>query len=662
MSFSGKVINRKDNLPMANIPVSDGRNTVFTDENGRFLLPGWGRARMINVALLTERHCDWYMPIEGHVGDFDFVIDPTKEHGDFCFLHTSDTEVEGRYENEWISFAKDCVKKNSPAFFMHTGDLCREDGVKRHYLVMNRETVGCPVRYCIGNHDFIGEKYGEEIYEKLYGPCWYSFDCGKYHFVCLSIGAGDNPSGYAHEDQWIWLMNDLETAGKGKKLVICCHDLCASDPTGFTKKIGDNTLDLKEKGLCAWIYGHYHINAAHEYDGVINATISRPDSGGIDSSPAGFRIVNFTGENVTTEVIFNTPECEKPDTPVWQTKISGNAEFSSLLSKDGALYIATSDDGIPKNCGISKLCAKSGELLWFVKTRGAVKGDIAIDGKKLYVQDTYGTLYCLDCADGSQIWTAKSTLPRVNSTRMGVTIAKDLVIAGFQSMLHAYDKTSGKLVWLTEMSGCEGAPSRIVFDEKRERLIISRHWKSLTCVDLADGKLIWENFDRRHCWYRTSTPCLLDDGIYLGGLYTVAKLCPDSGKTLFTKPSSGRMDVAGAPACDGKSLFFPTGDKGVVAIDKETLEFVSVFPAKTAKLFSSPYLYGNICTVESTPIISENKLIFTASDGCIYIYNKDTAELEKRICTCEPVLSCPVIENGTIITAGFYGNIRAYKL
>ena len=117
---------------------------------------------------------------------------------------------------------------------------------------------------------------------------------------------------------------------------------------------------------------------------------------------------------------------------------------------------------------------------------------------------------------------------------MGVTIAKDLVIAGFQSMLHAYDKTSGKLVWLTEMSGCEGAPSRIVFDEKRERLIISRHWKSLTCVDLADGKLIWENFDRRHCWYRTSTPCLWDDGIYLGGLYTVEKLCPDSGKTLFT--------------------------------------------------------------------------------------------------------------------------------
>ena len=109
-------------------------------------------------------------------------------------------------------------------------------------------------------------------------------------------------------------------------------------------------------------------------------------------------------------------------------------------------------------------------------------------------------------------------------------------------------------------------------------------------------------------------------------------------------------------------MTFPTGDKGVVAIDKETLEFVSVFPAKTAKLFSSPYLYGNICTVESTPIISENKLIFTASDGCIYIYNKDTAELEKRICTGEPVLSCPVIENGTIITAGFYGNIRAYKL
>ncbi len=328
MSFSGKVTHRKDGSPLPNIPVSDGRNTVFTDNDGRFLLPGWERAHMINVAVLTERHSDWYMPTEGHTGDFNFVIDPSKTRdGDFCFLHTSDTEIENRFENEWVDFAKESVKKHSPAFFMHTGDLCREDGVKRHYLAMNRETVGCPVRYCIGNHDFIGEKYGEEIYEKLYGPAWYSFDCGSFHFVCLSIGAGDNPSGYAHEDQWVWLMNDLETAGKGKKLVVCCHDLCASDPTGFTKQIGDTLFDLKEKGLCAWVYGHYHVNMAHEYDGILSVTTSRPDSGGIDSSPAGFRKLSFENGKVSTEVLFNIPQGDVADECIWQAELSANVEF-----------------------------------------------------------------------------------------------------------------------------------------------------------------------------------------------------------------------------------------------------------------------------------------------------------------------------------------------
>ncbi len=663
MSFSGKVINRKDSSPISGIPVSDGRNTVFTDKDGRFLLPGWERARTINVAVLTERHNDWYMQIEGHIGDFEFVIDPSRQHDDsFCFLHTSDTEIENRYENDWVFFAKDCVKKNSPAFFMHTGDLCREDGVKRHYLAMNRETVGCPVRYCIGNHDFIGEKYGEEIYEKLYGPSWYSFDCGNYHFVCLSIGAGDNPSGYAHEDQWLWLMNDLETAGKDKKLVVCCHDLCASDPTGFTKQVGDTLLDLKKRGLVAWVYGHYHVNMAHEYDGVVSVTTSRPDSGGIDSSPAAFRKLSFENNTLTTELLFNSPECDKADKSLWQTSLDANVEFSTPVFSDDSIYVATSDDGFPKKCGITKLCAQNGKSAWFFETHGAVKGDIAIDSKKLFAQDTYGNVYCIDRSDGSLLWTKKCTLTRCDFTRMGVTLANDLVIAGSHAHLHAFDKENGNLIWHTPMTGCEGSPAKTVFDNKRGSLIVSRHWKSLSCLDAKTGEVVWENFDRPHCWYRSSTPYIDDDGIYFGGLYTVAKLCPDTGKTLLTKPSKGRMDVAGAPVCDGKTVFLPTGDKGVIGYDKETLEVTNIFPVSKAHLFSSPYLYGEIGTVESGLALLGNHLIFASSDGYIYFYEKDTAKLIRKISVGEPITVSPIIAEDKIIASGFCGKVSAFSL
>lgn len=663
MSFSGKVINRKDNSPLSGIPVTDGRNVVFTDDDGQFLLPGWERAKIISLSLLTQRHNDWYMPIEGHVGDFNFMVDLVNNVGeDFCFLQTSDTEIENRPMNEWISYAKDCVDAHSPAFFMHTGDLCREDGVKRHYLAMNRETVGCPVRYCIGNHDFIGEKYGEEIYEKLYGPTWYSFDCGNYHFACLSIAYGDNPSGYSHDDQWIWLSNDLETAGKGKKLVICCHDICASDPTGFTKQFGEITLNLREKGLCAWVYGHYHVNMAHDYDGIYSVTVSRPDSGGIDSSPAAFRKIDCHSDKITTELLFNSPECDEPDKSLWQTEIGANVEFSAPVLYENSLYVATSDDSLPKKCGVTKLCTDDGKILWFYETKGDVKGDVVISEKKLYVQDSYGILYCLDTDMGKLLWTAKSTMPRCDFSRMSITLADKFVIAGHQEHLHAYDKDSGKLVWNTPMSHAEGCPAKIVYDKKRKRLIVSRHWKSLSCIDLENGQLLWENFDRPYCWHKSSTAYLDDDGIYLGGLYTLAKICPETGKSLFTKPAKARMDVSGAPECDGKNLYFPTGDKGVMAVDKETLEFVGFFPASKSHLFTAPYLYGNICSVESTPVLFKDMLIFTAADGYIYFYNKNTFELVKKISTGQPVIARAIIAKDKVIACTFFGKICAFDL
>ena len=113
-----------------------------------------------------------------------------------------DTEIENKPYADRVACLREAVIRNRPAFFINTGDLCIKDGLERHYLLMNRETMGCPVRYAIGNHDFTAEgAYGEALYEKFYGPTWYSFDCGDIHFAVLSIGKGDKPSGYQLDDQ-----------------------------------------------------------------------------------------------------------------------------------------------------------------------------------------------------------------------------------------------------------------------------------------------------------------------------------------------------------------------------------------------------------------------------------------------------------------------------
>ena len=179
MGYEGRVLNQRGE-PICGMRVSDGRNITVTDGSGFYFLPGYERTRMIYVCALTARMDDWYIHTEGREGPFDFHVEPAAVSSDFCFFHTSDTEIEGRKSNEWVWSARELVGKHRPAFFMHTGDLCRDDGVRRHCLVMNERTVGCPVRYAIGNHDYIGENTGRKSTNRFTALCGIPLTAGRF--------------------------------------------------------------------------------------------------------------------------------------------------------------------------------------------------------------------------------------------------------------------------------------------------------------------------------------------------------------------------------------------------------------------------------------------------------------------------------------------------
>ena len=77
------------------------------------------------------------------------------------------------------------------AFVVHTGDICGRGGMVGHLMMMNHLTMDRPMHYCIGNHDLINGSCGEEVFEALFGPCWYSFEAG---------GLADAPSKLCEAD------------------------------------------------------------------------------------------------------------------------------------------------------------------------------------------------------------------------------------------------------------------------------------------------------------------------------------------------------------------------------------------------------------------------------------------------------------------------------
>jgi cysteine synthase len=99
-----------------------------------------------------------------------------------------------------VNNVRDYARNEQAAFIIHTGDICYEKGLKAHIKLMNTENMDCPVFYCIGNHDLVKGKYGEELFESIYGPVYYSFDAGNVHYVVTpmpGVGTGGTLSGVA---------------------------------------------------------------------------------------------------------------------------------------------------------------------------------------------------------------------------------------------------------------------------------------------------------------------------------------------------------------------------------------------------------------------------------------------------------------------------------
>ena len=660
MLYSGQVLHALSGAPLVGISVSDGRNVTRTDAEGRFSLPGWERAHVINVGLLTKVDHDWFRTTEEFLSDPVFRVTPVEDSTDFCFLHTSDTEIGDREDTEWVDRLRDLVEEHHPAFFIHTGDLAQEKGMKKHHLQMNATTLGCPVRYSIGNHDFWGEEYGEQWFERDYAPSWYSFDYGNVHFVALQMQRGDHPSGYKHSDQWIWLREDLRLNRGDKELIVFCHTRCESDETGFTIPVEDDILSLREENLRAWVFGHYHIHCSQDFDGVLSLSTGRPDSGNVDSSPSGTRKYSIVGGQHTTEILYSF-EPSKADPALWQTQLPGRIVFSTPLVSDGDILVATSNADFPRRCGIFRISGKDGSILWSFDTDDGIPNDMVLDQDRLYAQDNRGNLFCLSAQTGELLWRVHSPLIRLPYTQSGVLLLEDRVIVGKPRQLYAYCKETGALLWHIDLPRSEDTPARWVWDPTRNQILISGHWYAMVAIDPNDGSIRWQQSDRP-VWFRTATPLVDGDLIYTVGTRNLTKMNAEDGSILLTHNLGFCAEASGAPVRDGNLLYYSTAMRGVVAVDSETLEPVRFFPTGTNTLATVPYVYGDMQSVEGSVQILGRHLLFTSLDGYLYDYDKETGELLSKTAIGAPSLVSPLILSDGILVADFCGVVHKFPL
>ena len=91
-------------------------------------------------------------------------------------------------------------------------------------------------------------------------------------------------------------------------------------------------------------------------------------------------------------------------------------------------------------------------------------------------------------------------------------------------------------------------------------------------------------------------------------------------------------------------------------METESLENLWTFETGPSLIYTSPYSSGSIATVDSDIVPMGDNLCFGASDGVLYILDKNGKKLAD-FCIGSPVNQASIVDGASVIVADFSGNL-----
>lgn len=242
------------------VAVSNGRDVVLTDKNGKYILPivddniifvikPSDYKTRINEDFLPQFFYNHkpagspsnfkykgVSPTGNLPSEVNFALNKNKENRDFQILVFGDPQPYTLKEIDYfrrgiISEVKN--NKKSAVFGISLGDLVGDDLVLHQPYIKAVSEIGLPWYNVIGNHDMNFEatedKLSDETFEANFGPATYAFNYGNVHFIILDNIIYPDPrdgKGYwggLREDQLEFVENNLKLVDKNKLIVLAFH-------------------------------------------------------------------------------------------------------------------------------------------------------------------------------------------------------------------------------------------------------------------------------------------------------------------------------------------------------------------------------------------------------------------------------------------------------
>jgi len=337
--------------PLEGIVVTDGRQCVKTDAEGRFAMESdLDEARFVYLSLpagaiiAPGNHPIPYKRIPRYCKAVkaNFTLDLMPATPDYTVLMIADPQVRpydwdnsmetwgDRVAPDANAFIASCT---SPVYSINLGDLVYNEMYAWDDYMDIAATIQCPTFNVIGNHDYDQEtlfetEQGNVYFETYVGPEHYSFDLGNIHYVVLNtilydIQGDIKKYHYGLDNRALaWLAADLAFVPKEKVVVTCSHHNPFKTPNKSPHGSHNvYSLNYQEylnllspyKEVYAW-NGHNHENFYYNYKGketkhgapnIQCISVARATGAlrfnrelGAKGEPQGYMVLNVQGDSL----------------------------------------------------------------------------------------------------------------------------------------------------------------------------------------------------------------------------------------------------------------------------------------------------------------------------------------------------------------------------
>ncbi|MFB3896690.1 MAG: PQQ-binding-like beta-propeller repeat protein [bacterium] len=684
---NGNGIQDAEEVGLANIGVSDGTAVALTDTKGKYNLPDVSSTATFVFVTTPSGYgyaSTFYYLLDGQTTatNVDFALLKMKEKPSDYFVQVTDIHVGSASDAaDFLNAITELNRLNPPpGFIISTGDLLNRGSDTTQYELYKDQINRSQVRWynAFGNHDANTGENRAANYRAYLGPDYYSFDYGAYHFIVLNsvLTTAQQP----------WLQNDLRILGKTKPLIFMQHyppqDPIRHDPI-------KNIPNAK-----ALITGHWHSNKLMEENGHFYINTPPLRTGGIEASPAVYRIISIKGNEIKTElrpiskkVAMVTPviteeisTISQPTTdwlmfqkdpsrnaisenlispPLslsWKTELKNSrVMLSSPLVKDKMLYLAIQNEN-EIGGSIVAINAVTGKIMKTAKTRLWINHTPAIYHQTLYTVDMGGRIYAFSLPALNLRWSYDLDDGRSHWIYSAPVVDAGRVYAGNAGKFVCLDAETGTPIW-DKRYGSDWVSSWVTPSIANDTMYFGAIWNEENCfaADIKSGEILWN--------YKTggvhTAPVPYKNTVYVSDANgKLSALDINTGQEIWATQLD-KSWILSTPAISNGMIIAASGKGTIYAVDTTTGTIRWQVHGGEGILRMSIYQSNNYA-IFSSPVISGKTVYIGSSDGYLYAIDILTGNVVWKQDFDSPIVSTPAIAGNTVYVVTIDGTVYAF--